>query len=158
MVVTLALSSACARERAASADSAHAAAVGPSVVRVAGVAACPRTGHWTSCQVRDRIDRAGLAPFDSVVESGLPALGPKPIVYRVNRAGLAIYLFADSVTRARAGRLLDTARFVSSALPLTPRSEGTVIENDNLLALLFGKNDHQRDRVADALTAGPPQP
>jgi hypothetical protein len=33
-----------------------------------------------------------------------------------------------------------------------------VIENDNLLALLFGKNEHQRERVSDALTAGPPQP
>jgi hypothetical protein len=33
-----------------------------------------------------------------------------------------------------------------------------VIENDNLLALLFSKNEQQIERVSDALTAGPPQP
>ncbi|MDB4881459.1 MAG: hypothetical protein JWL95_225 [Gemmatimonadetes bacterium] len=149
---------ACGRERASSADSARAAAPAPAIVSRAGGAACPRTGHWSSCQVRDRIDRAGLAPFDSVVESGLPALGPKPIIYRVNKAGLAIYIFADSLARLRGARLLDTTRFISSALPLTILTEATVIQNDNLLALLFSKNDHQRERVADALTAGPPQP
>ena len=38
------------------------------------------------------------------------------------------------------------------------RSQASVIENDNLLALLFSKNEQQIERVSDALTAGPPQP
>ena len=38
------------------------------------------------------------------------------------------------------------------------QGEATAIENDNLLALLFSRNEQQRERVADALTAGPPQP
>jgi hypothetical protein len=156
----LALACGCGRERAPSADSTAVANAPASASAATGGgtgADCPRTGHWTSCNVRYRIERAGLAPFDSVVESGLPALGPKPIVYRVNKAGLAIYLFADSVARVNAVRQLDSVRFVASSLPLTIRSEATVIQNDNLLALLFSKNDHQRERVADALTAGPPQ-
>jgi hypothetical protein len=37
-------------------------------------------------------------------------------------------------------------------------SQATVIENDNLLALLFSQNDQQIERVSDALTAGAPQP
>jgi hypothetical protein len=118
---------------------------------------CPRTGHWTVCQVHDRIDRAGLAPYDSVASAELPALGPAPTVYRVNKAALVIYLFADSVARVKAARSLDTTRFVSSSLPLTVLTAATVIQNDNLLALLYSKNDHQRERVSDALTAGPPQ-
>jgi hypothetical protein len=151
---------ACGRDRAPDADSARASrAALPAASAASGARreVCPRTGHWTICLVRDRIDRAGLAPFDSVVESGLPALGPTPTVYRVNKAGLAVYVFPDSVARARAARLLDTVKFVSSELPLTVRTEATVIQNDNLLALLFSKNEHQRDRMADALTAGPPQ-
>ena len=72
-------------------------------------------------------------------------------------AVFAIYLFADSSARARAAAQLDTIRFVGASAPLTIRSEATVIQNDNLLALLFSKNDHQRERVSDALMAGPPQ-
>ena len=36
------------------------------------------------------------------------------------------------------------------------RGETTAIQNDNLLALLFSRNEQQRERVSDALTAGPP--
>jgi hypothetical protein len=160
LAAALALSSACGRERAPRADSASAARVATGVSADAGGTTrkplCPATGHWAACSVRERIDRAGLAPFDSVI-TGLPALGPAPLTLRVNKAGLAIYLFADSSARARAATQLDTIRFVDSSAPLTIRSEATVIQNDNLLALLFSKNDHQRERVADALMAGPPQ-
>ena len=38
------------------------------------------------------------------------------------------------------------------------KNETTVIENDNVLLLLFSKNEHQRERVADVITGGPPQP
>jgi hypothetical protein len=159
-LATLALVGACAGERAPRVDSATASRGSPTPAASAGGTArqplCPRTGHWAVCHVRERIDRAGLAPFDSVI-AGLPALGPTPVTYRVNKSGLAIYLFADSTARARAARLLDTVRFVGSGDPLTIRSEATVIQNDNLLALLFSKNDHQRERVSDALMAGPPQ-
>lgn len=155
-----ALASACGRERAPRADSASSVTAAASTSSGAGGGArkplCPGNGHWAACSVRERIDRAGLAPFDSVI-TGLPALGPAPLTLRVNKAGLAIYLFADSAARARAAAQLDTIRFVASSAPLTVRSEATVIQNDNLLALLFSKNDHQRERVADALMAGPPQ-
>ena len=108
--------------------------------------------------MHERIDRAGLAPRDTTTLGELPTLDAKPILYRVGRAGLAVYLFADSAARIRASRTLDTTKYVSNTQPMTILSEATVIQNDNLLALLFTKNDHQRERVADALTAGPPQP
>jgi hypothetical protein len=155
----LAFIAACGHDKAKSADASSAApAAAVSATGAAPGPACPRTGHWIACAVRYRIDRAGLAPHDSVANDGLPALGPTPLVYRVGRAGLAVYLFSDSLARARATRLLDTTKFIPYAHELTVRSEATVIENDNLLALLFSKNDHQRERVSDALTAGPPQP
>jgi hypothetical protein len=71
---------------------------------------------------------------------------------------LVVYLFADSASRSRASRQLDSTKYVADTLPLTIQSQATVVQNDNLLALLFGKNEHQRERVSDALTAGPPQP
>lgn len=120
-------------------------------------AACPKTGHWIDCQVRERLIRSGLAPRDTAREA-LPSLGPAPLVFRLGKGGLAVYLFADSAARARAMKTLDTVKYVRAERGPTVLSQATVIENDNLLALLFSKNDQQIERVSDALTAGAPQP
>jgi hypothetical protein len=82
----------------------------------------------------------------------------KPAMYNVGRSGLAVYLFADSSARAAAARALDTLHYVSAAKELTMRGETTAIQNDNLLALLYSRSEQQRERVSDALMAGPPQP
>ena len=108
--------------------------------------------------MRERLERSGLRPRDTTTMDDLPALDAKPILHRVGRSGLAVYLFPDSLARIRAARTLDTIKFVPSTQPLTMLSQATLIRNDNLLALLFTKNEHQRERVADALTAGAPQP
>jgi hypothetical protein len=122
--------------------------------------ACPPTGHWTACQVRTRLVQAGVAPrdTDATALGDLPGLGSIPMVYEVGAAGLAVYLFPDSVARRRAARSLDSTKFVAPDHELTMRGEGTAIESDNLLALLFTRREQQRERVSDALTAGPPQP
>jgi hypothetical protein len=107
--------------------------------------------------VRERLIRSGLAPRDTSREA-LPSLGATPSVHRLGRGALAVYLFDDSVARARAATRLDSAKYVRAPNPPTMRSEATVIENDNLLALLFSKNEQQIERVSNALLAGPPQP
>lgn len=118
---------------------------------------CARTGHWIPCQVHERLVRAGLAPRDTS-RAELPSLGPAPVVYRLGKGALAVYLFADSAARARATTRLDTVKYVRGSSGPTMVSQAMVIENDNLLGLLFSKNDQQIERVSDALTAGPPQP
>jgi hypothetical protein len=107
--------------------------------------------------VRERLIRSGLAPRDTTRET-LPTLGPAPLVYRLGKGGLAVYLFADSGARTRAAGTLDTVKYVRAPGGPTVLSQATVIENDNLLGLLFSKNDQQIERVSDALTAGAPQP
>jgi len=148
----------CARDRPAIPDSA--VAVVTATATAGAKPACPKTGHWSSCQVRTRLDQAGVAPrtAEAGTLSDLPALGATPIVYQVGSAGLAIYLFPDTAARARATHSLDTARFIPPARALSMRGEATAIQSDNLLALLFSRNEQQRERVSDALTAGPPQP
>ena len=161
LAAVVALSGACrGSERGRAADSTAVAQAPPaSATATAGAAkpACERTGHWIPCQVRQRLERSGLAPRDSSA-ADLPALGPAPTVFRVGKGGLAVYLFADSASRARAATKLDTVTFVAAERPLTMLSKATVIQNDNLLALLFSKNEQQRERVSDALMAGAPQP
>ena len=119
--------------------------------------ACPKTGHWIDCQVRERLIRSGFAPRDTSRDA-LPTLGPSPLVYRLGRGGLAVYLFPDSAARARAASSLDTVKYVRAPRAPTMLSQATVIENDNLLGLLFSKNEQQIERVSDAFTAGAPQP
>ena len=119
--------------------------------------ACAKTGHWIDCQVRERLTRSGLAPRDTTREA-LPSLGPAPLVFRLGRGGLVVYLFPDSSARIRAAGTLDTVRYVRAARGPTVLSQATMIENDNLLGLLFSKNEQQIERVSDALTAGAPQP
>ncbi|MDB4886998.1 MAG: hypothetical protein JWN79_2436, partial [Gemmatimonadetes bacterium] len=119
--------------------------------------ACERTGHWNDCQVFTRLEQAGVAPRRDATPPDLPALGIAPKVYGIGSATLAVYLFADTVARARAGRSLDTLHFITPAASLTMRGEATAIQNDNLLALLFSRNDQQRERVSDALMAGAPR-
>ena len=160
LAAVVALSGACRGEQAPAADpagKAQAAAPAASPAPGAPRPACERTGHWIPCQVRQRLERSGLAPRDTSV-SDLPALGPAPEVFRVGKGSLAVYLFADSAARARAATKLDTVTFVGAEHPLTMLSKATVIQNDNLLALLYSKNEQQRERVSDALMAGPPQP
>lgn len=161
LAAAVALSSACrGGERAPAADSsvtAQSRAAAASNPGSTAKPACERTGHWIPCQVRQRLERSGLAPRDSSA-TDLPALGPAPTLFRVGKGSLAVYLFADSAARARAATKLDTVTFVAAERPLTMLSKATVIQNDNLLALLFSKNDQQRERVSDALMAGPPQP
>ena len=106
--------------------------------------------------MRERLTRSGLAPHDTTREA-LPALGPAPLVFRLGKGGLVVYLFPDSTARIHAAGTLDTVRYVRAPRGPTVLSQATAIENDNLLALLFSKNDHQRERVSDALMAGPPQ-
>jgi hypothetical protein len=152
---------ACSSERRGSVDSAKLAAAAAPVPEAGPQdprrAACAKTGHWIECQVRERLVRSGLAPRDTTREA-LPTLGVAPVVYRLGRGGLAVYLFADSVARVRAATTHDSVKFVRGSRAPTVLSQASVIENDNLLALLFSKNEQQIERVSDALTAGPPQP
>ena len=161
--------SACTKAESPAADSARSAgspsgAPAPGQSAGAGAATqetraqpCPKTGHWSDCHVRERLIRSGLAPHDTTREA-LPALGPAPIVYRLGKGGLAVYIFADSTARTRAAASLDTVKYVRAPRGPTMLSQATVIENDNLIGLLFSKNEQQIERVSDALTAGAPQP
>ena len=135
-----------------------AASHAPAAPLGAAAPSCPKTGHWTPCQVKSRLEAAGVAPRPDSGTLELPALGPTPVRYLVGKAALAVYLYPDSTTRARAGRSLDSTKFIAPSADLTMRGEATAIQNDNLLALLFSRIDQQRERVSDAFLAGAPQP
>lgn len=104
-----------------------------------------------------RLEASGLAPQADTNQMDLPQLGAPPTKYLVGRSSLAVYLYADTTARSRAARSLDSTKFIAPAAPLSMHGEATVIQNGNLLALLFSRNDLQRERVSDAFMAGAPR-
>jgi hypothetical protein len=158
IVLIVALLVGCGRDKKSSGDSASAAAAAAAGAQQAS-GTCPRTGHWGDCQMRARLDQSGLAPRSTSESVGdLPSLRVKPLTLMLGNAGLAAYFFPDTMSRRRAAATLDTAKFIVQTRPVSMKAETTLIENDNALVLLFSQNEHQRERVADAITAGPPQP
>ncbi len=150
---------ACGRGKPPAADSSSAASASSAGASQVSSGTCPRTGHWGDCQLRARLEQSGLAPRSTTDKLGdLPSLAAKPVTLMLGNAGLAAYFFADTMSRHRAAAALDTAKFIPQTRSISMKAETTLIENDNALVLLFSRNEHQRERVADAITAGAPQP
>jgi hypothetical protein len=122
--------------------------------------ACPPTGAWAECSVIYRLERAGLAPkIDSTAKPSERTLGGTPLMLKIGlSAQLELHLYPDSASRVAAAAKLDRKEFVSGTTPQTIKRERTLIESANLIGLLTSINAHQRERVSDALLAGPPQP
>lgn len=119
---------------------------------------CPADGRWAVCSVMQRLDRAGLAPRRDSGTLVVDPLTQPAIRVHIGRSEMEIVLYPDSAAQARDAARLDASRYVSAAAPPTLRGEATLIRSANLLAILHSRDDHQRERVSDALTAGPPQP
>ena len=119
---------------------------------------CPANGQWSECAVFDRLDHAGLAPRRD--SSGMIELAPltqKGSRLLVGNSELDVFIYPDTVSRARDEARLDRSKYIEATAEPTLRGEATLIRNVNLLAVLRSRNDHQRERVSDALSAGPPQ-
>lgn len=133
---------------------------GETAAATADVTSCPATGYWAQCSVLHSLDRAGLAPhLDSTATPDEKALSGSSFVVKIgSTARLEVFLYADSAARLADEKKLDKSKLVGATAPQTILRERTLIENANLVGLLTSINDHQRERVSDALTAGPPQP
>ena len=127
-----------------------------------GDSACPANGLWAQCAVLYRLERAGLAPhLDSTEKVEEKSIGSRAtsFVAKIGKlARLEVFLYPDSTARIADEAHLDRTQFINATQEQTIKRERTLIENANLVGLLTSLNSHQRERVSDALTAGPPQP
>lgn len=153
LLVACGKSSAPPASGATSAPATQAAAAGPAGSR------CPATGKWAECSVMYRLERAGLAPHvDSTATPAEKSLAGRPLVVKIGLASsLELYVYPDSTARIADAKKLDRAQFVGPGAAQTINRERLLIETANLIGLLTSLNEHQRERVSDALLAGPPQ-
>jgi len=122
-------------------------AVAPSASASRDVSACPHTGRWAICNLETRLRQAGFVAKrvsgDSAKRAGFSVT---PIVYTLGRARLEVYIYDDSTVLASEIAAMDTV------------GPPQVIRSGNLAAVYIGDNARQAERLALAITAGPPQP
>jgi len=120
---------------------------------------CPATGLWAQCSVLKSLDRAGLA----IHAESLAVISDPPLSIAGKRMPIAngeieIFLYADSGSRLRDAAKLDSKAFIPPSRQPSILRERTVVTNENLLVLMKVANETNRERIANALMAGPPQP
>ena len=157
-VVLLATAAGC-RGRTQGADSARVAPAAAAVqAPVAGKDSCPADGRWAACSLLKRLDDAGLAPRRDSAAVSLPPLTRPGFKLTVGGVELDLFIYADSASRASDEAKLDPKQYVAYDAAQTIRAEPTLIHSVNVIAILHSRRDQQRERVSDAITAGPPQP
>jgi hypothetical protein len=107
--------------------------------------------------VIERLDRAGLAPRVQAARVSEPPLTSSGVAILLGNSELRVFLYADRAAREYDQAKLDTHKYITAAEPVSMRVEPTVIASENVLAILRSRNDEQRERVDNAITAGPPQ-
>jgi hypothetical protein len=120
---------------------------------------CPRTGKWALCSVEKRLRQSGF------VVTPVPGASPRragfsvaPIVYRLGRARLEVFIYGDEASAARDVAKLDTVTVAPRGSVSRWGGIPTFVRAGNLVAVFLTDNPTHADRLSLALTAGAPQP
>lgn len=119
---------------------------------------CPPDGKWKECSLSERLMSSGLVLRRDSTPAHEDSVAIAGVLYHIGIANLKVFFFPDSVARKAAVARLDTAQFVGYDQSQTSKGERSLIQSANVLALLDSRRDQQRERIGDAITAGPPQP
>ncbi|HMC54222.1 MAG TPA: hypothetical protein VKH19_03550 [Gemmatimonadaceae bacterium] len=106
----------------------------------------------------ERLDRSGLAPRADPASVTVAPFAVAARKVHVGASDMDVMIYANVATRERDERMLDRSLYVEYDAPLGMKPLPTIIRSANLIAVLHTRNDHLRERVSDAITAGPPQP
>ncbi len=119
----------------------------------------PSTGRWDEAQLTQRLVNAGLAPRADDSLPSHPKLAVAPVGLRVGKAHLLAWFFADSTARLMVSTTIDTLTAIPKGQPNPWAEPPMFVVHNNLIAVLVGGTDRQRERVRLAIEAGlaPPQ-
>jgi hypothetical protein len=153
--------------RAAGTDTSHAVQI--SLSSGAGTAAvssgseapstCPRTGKWALCSVEKRLRQSGFVV--TPVRGAAPrraGFSVAPVVYRLGRARLEVFIYGDEASLASDVAKLDTVAVAPRGSVGRWGGIPTFVRAGNLVAVFLTDNPTHADRLSLALTAGAPQP
>jgi len=155
----LALLAACSSEKKnipADVDTTKPIAAAPAPLP--GDTTCPATGYWARCSIIYSIERAGLnSHADSAKDVSEAPLSIAGFELRLSRGTVRFFVYADSNSRKRDQVKLDTSLFVSPRKDPSMRKR-TLVPIANVIVLMDVMNTRNRERIANAILAGAPQP
>lgn len=117
-------------------------------------AARPASYLWDAAQLTKHLVDAGLAPqrLDSV--RAQPWMGVPVVAYRLGDARLDAYIYHDSTARRAVADRLDPATLAPTGVVAPWGTPRELVQNGNLLGVVVGGTDRQRDRISTSLAAG----
>jgi hypothetical protein len=119
---------------------------------------CPHDGKWALCGVVNRLRQAGFVvkPLDSA-SSRRKGFSVAPAVYALGQSRLEVFLYADSAAMAKDIMAMDT---VVAGPRGAPSQWGDVppvlVRSANVAMVFLTSSQRQAERLALAITAGPP--
>lgn len=154
----LALAAGCRGQKSATDTARAVPAIGVAPPGPPSKDSCPADGQWAACSLLKRLDEAGLAPQRDSNPVKREPLSRPGVHVTVGGSELDLFFYPDSASRKRDEAKLDPKQYIAYDAPQTIRAEPTLIRSANVIAILYSRRDQQRERVSDAITAGPPQP
>ncbi len=126
---------------------------------VAAIRACPRDGAWHECSLERRIQMSGFRTVRADSVARIPGVDRDGTLWLLGRQSLHVIFFASASAAEQAMQTLDSSRAAPRADTAAYWPERpTLIRSANALAVLVGGSDRTVERIANAITAGPPQP
>ena len=151
LLVTACESKEARRERAQSAARSRVAA---ESARASSAAPTPSAGQWNDAQLAKRLVDAGLAPQRRDSVRSQTWMGVPVHAFTLGVATMDAYVYRDSVTRRDAVAKLDPVTFAPRGQSSPWGVPHEVVQNNNLVAIVVGGTDRQRERIVLALAAG----
>lgn len=122
--------------------------------RASEAPATPSTGLWTEAQLVKRLVDAGLAPQRRDSVKAQQWMGVPVVSFTLGVATLDAYVYHDSTARLSIVARLDPVTLAPAGRESPWGVPRELIQNGNLLAVVIGGTDRQRDRIVTALAAG----
>jgi len=125
---------------------------------VDSISKCPATGLWTECSALKRLDQAGLVITRDSAPAQHAGLAKPGLLLHTARGDLQLFFYGDTAARKAAEAGLDRREYIELTDEPTFKNEWTIIRAWNMLGLLRVPSQEERERIWNALMAGPPQP
>ena len=153
-VVILATACESKEERQARVQSEARTRVAAESVRASSTAPAASAGIWDDAQLAKRLVDAGLAPQRRDSVRSQLWMGVPVHAFTLGVATIDAYIYRDSLARREAVAKLDPMTFAPRGQSSPWGVPREVVENNNLVAIVVGGTDRQRERIVMALAAG----
>ena len=130
------------------------ARVDAATAEASAAAAAPASYVWDAAQLTKHLVDAGLAPQRLDTVRAQAWMGVPVVAYRLGDATLNAYIYHDSTARSAVAGRLDRATLAPAGMASPWGTPRELVQNGNLLGVVVGGTDRQRDRISTALAAG----